>query len=315
MILAFSSLAAAALLTSSPYSIRLAARSDLLPIAYLIEQTFAAEAPELSFASAKPRSWLERQCATARVALDVERRMTPWDWGRHSQLVVEAEDGTILGFAEVWGEDATSLGNISATSPQPALFNLCVSSNARRRGVARALLRECEEATAAWGDTSLFLKVRSDNEAASALYASQGWDHVATRPPATMPDWQSRWKGGAMPLRLLKKSALTARAAGGASAVDSSTAVAPRGFDEFKVTLDGVLAYKDKDALVWFTLLLVRNFRALSPEYRVLPAIASVGVWVIYFGVIRLFSTQPELYDSVLDFFRLTFGVVPRGGT
>ena len=63
----------------------------------------------------------------------------------------------------VWGEDEESLGNVTAQSPQPVLFNLCVAAEARRRGVALALIRRCEEACQSWGDGALYLKVREEN--------------------------------------------------------------------------------------------------------------------------------------------------------
>ena len=63
--------------------------------------------------------------------------------------------------------------------PQP-LFNihdLCVHSSARRRGVARDLLREIEARARALGCSKITLEVLADgsNEGARALYASEGY--------------------------------------------------------------------------------------------------------------------------------------------
>ena len=68
-----------------------------------------------------------------------------------------------------------------------------------------------------------------------------------------------------------------------------SPAELPPGFDELKVTLDKVLAYDDRDALLWFALLMARNSRYLSPAY----AAASAGVGLVaalltYAGLVSL---------------------------
>ena len=85
-----------ALLNSGPprengeCTLRLARRDDLLRIASLINGAFAIR---------RERNGLERSLNTARLALDVERRLTPWDWSRHAQLVAESGDGDIVGFS------------------------------------------------------------------------------------------------------------------------------------------------------------------------------------------------------------------------
>ena len=123
-----------ALLNSGPprengdCTIRLARRDDLLRIASLINGAFAIP---------RERNGLERSLNTARLALDVERRLTPWNWNRHQQLVAESSGGDILGFVELWAEDSASVDKLDAQTPQPCLFNLCVAEGARRSGVRR----------------------------------------------------------------------------------------------------------------------------------------------------------------------------------
>ena len=292
--------------SSSSFSVRLAARSDILPVGILIERAFAFNrfenganddddndaAVARTYSTSRDRSWVESWITCARIALDVERRMTPWDWCRHAQLVAEdSESGAILGFAEVWAEDAESLANASAVTPQPVLFNLCVSEVARRRGVARELVRQCEDRCRSWGEEELFLKVRADNDAACELYVTSGYEILETRPVAELSAWQDRWKGGAAPLRVLKKR--LAGAMGGATAGASDRAAAairPKGADEFEVTLDDVLAYKDRDALIWFGLLLARNAEFLAPSYRIFPAAAAFLGWFTYYWIIKIVS-------------------------
>merc|ERR1712224_1179800 len=51
------------------------------------------------------------------------------------------------------------------------LSNLCVSTDARRTGIARKLCEQVEElAKNDWGFDALYLKVESENEAARNLY-------------------------------------------------------------------------------------------------------------------------------------------------
>lgn len=53
------------------------------------------------------------------------------------------------------------------------LSNLCVSPNARRRGIAKKLCRAIEETASEWGFSEMYLKVESDNTAAKELYETK----------------------------------------------------------------------------------------------------------------------------------------------
>ena len=82
---------------------------------------------------------------------------------------------------------------------------------------------------------------------------------------------------------------------GGAEA----TAVQPaKTFDEYSVTLDSVLAYKDGEALVWFVLLVLRNVKELTPAYRVVPGVLALVTWALYYLVIRVLS-HPDAFPYV----------------
>ncbi|KAL1496170.1 hypothetical protein AB1Y20_014787 [Prymnesium parvum] len=250
------------------WTVRVMRRADILPIARLLETSFAGEAHA---------SWSSALATQALLALDVERRCTTWEWSRHLQLVAESAEGRLLGFAEVWGEDEASVGNQSAHTPQPCLFNLCVARDARRRGVARALIQRCEEACAGWGEAELFLKVRDDNEGAYRLYAAEGYDHFGTVAAADdTPHWQVRWKGGLAPLRLMRKPL------GGAP---SGTRAPFKRVEELQVSLDYVLSLADRDALVWFVLLVLRNSYALAPAYRLLLLLPVLLALLTYRGI------------------------------
>lgn len=280
----------------------MARRGDLPQLSEVVERAFAATTEgsgEVTFMSSGKRTLFETLETRFRIGLDMERRNTPWDWCRHAQVVAEdISTGKILGFAEVWGEDEESLYNMSSQTPQPALFNLCVSASARRRGVASSLVKKCEEVCQQWGDESLHLKVRDDNLAACALYEAEGYDLVETRPIAELPAWQDRWKGGAIPLRVMRKTFPPPGNGDGAAAA-AVAKIPPKSFDEFEVTLDSVLSYRDRDALVWFALLLVRNVSFLTPQYRLLPTLAVFVPFVSYLVLVRVLSTNPELWEAV----------------
>ena len=268
----------------SATTVRLVNRSDLFAAATLLYDAFAV--------SRQPASWLVAVATKARLALDIEQRMTPWDWGRHAQLIAEDSSGRPLGFVEVWGEDATALSNRSSQTPQPVLFNLCVASGARRAGVARLLVERSEDECRSWGDEEVYLKVREDNLPAGALYERSGYELVETRGPAELPAWQERWKGdgGAQPLQLLRKGLASAERSASIDGVPVP-AKQPR---DFAVNIDTVLAYGDPDALVWFTMLILRNTGRLTPTYRVLPAAAALVTWLLYCAIMAVLSTTPS---------------------
>jgi len=228
----------------------------------------------------------------ARLALDMEQRMTPWHWCRHAQLVAEdAVDGAILGYVEVWAEDAASLQNLSAVTPQPVLFNLCVAPNARRSGVARDLVRECEAQCSSWGEDNLFLKVRGDNRPALQLYEREGFEPLGLRAPPSLPAWQERWKGGVGPLQLMQKdwSGSSPPESQLARAQARTSAPKPKSARDFVVSIEQVLEYEDRDALIWYALLLFRNQKPL-PANRLLPVLAAVATsaaWVSFWSLLR----------------------------
>lgn len=279
--LAISSVLLGAILGLVPAAttVRLAQRKDLLPLAALLYDSFAAPEDSLRPYESRTRSWWDAQTIKLRIAMDLEQRMTPWDWSRHAQLVAEATTGDLVGFAEVWGEDKDSLANPTAQTPQPVLFNVCVAEDARRLGVGNSLLQRCEEQCSAWGD-GMYLKVREGNDAAHAMYTRSGFEIVDTREPPPQPAWQERWKGGVGPLQLMRKdlSGSSERQA----ALAAAGAPAPKVAQDFQVTFDQVAAYRDSDAFVWFALLYVRNVKWLRPEYRFVGVGLGLATWNLW---------------------------------
>jgi [ribosomal protein S18]-alanine N-acetyltransferase len=99
---------------------------------------------------------------------------------------------------EAWGADAIALqldlpgafglldgrggmlmGRVAAD--QAEVLTLAVAPEARRQGVARALLRAARAHAIACGCTALFLEVATGNAAARALYRGEGFMQVGRR--------------------------------------------------------------------------------------------------------------------------------------
>jgi len=73
-----------------------------------------------------------------------------------------------------------SLDPLDATA-QPYLLNFCVAKEFRRRGIGRSLLHLAEDIVQrVWGGKRLYLHA-TDDEAASALYTSAGYELVGSR--------------------------------------------------------------------------------------------------------------------------------------
>ncbi len=79
--------------------------------------------------------------------------------------------------------EATILGFVLArtTGPEAEILDLAVSPRARRRGVARGLLRAVRERARQSGVDEIFLEVRESNRAAISLYEGEGYRAVGMR--------------------------------------------------------------------------------------------------------------------------------------
>src|SRR3954449_7574567 len=89
-----------------------------------------------------------------------------------------------LGFPSVFGLLHPSGGLILArvTADDAEILTLAVVPEARRRGVAMALLHESATTAAAMGASAIFLEVSVGNTAARALYIRTGFAPVGRRP-------------------------------------------------------------------------------------------------------------------------------------
>jgi len=77
--------------------------------------------------------------------------------------------------------DARSFVLGRVTLDEAEILTLATRPEARRQGLARARLKQFEQAAAAAGATSLFLEVAADNIAALALYQGAGFAPVGRR--------------------------------------------------------------------------------------------------------------------------------------
>lgn len=96
-------------------------------------------------------------------------------------VACDSESGEVVGFAEV---DARPLGGNSAGNciNRSYMYNLAVDKQWKRKGIASELIRACEEFVINMhelcAENRLYLRVRSCNDAALALYKSLGYDEV-----------------------------------------------------------------------------------------------------------------------------------------
>ena len=58
----------------------------------------------------------------------------------------------------------------------PYVANLAVKNSYRRKGIARKLLRKCEQIASEWGFTKISLHVLENNEGAKQLYLTSGYE-------------------------------------------------------------------------------------------------------------------------------------------
>ena len=101
-------------------------------------------------------------------------------WGAPSIAMLIAGPG---GFALVASRGAALCGFalLQCVPPEAELLSIGVVPEARRRGVAHALLRGAAAELARGGADTMFLDVAADNAAAIALYRAHGFGDIARR--------------------------------------------------------------------------------------------------------------------------------------
>jgi len=75
----------------------------------------------------------------------------------------------IIGFVDVDARPGTK----ESDAPRPYLSDLAVLPSYRRKGVAQALIHECETEAKLWGKDELYLRVESKNDGALDMYKNK----------------------------------------------------------------------------------------------------------------------------------------------
>ncbi|MDR2998605.1 MAG: ribosomal protein S18-alanine N-acetyltransferase [Microbacterium sp.] len=91
----------------------------------------------------------------------------------HNHYLVEEEDGRIVGYGGVRALRGAPDSDIQTIALDPAF---------RGQGRGRRMLRLLLDAARERGARDTFLEVRDDNEAAQALYLSEGFAEIGRRP-------------------------------------------------------------------------------------------------------------------------------------
>ena len=112
-------------------------------------------------------------------ALEKECFIDPW-----SQRSVASELDNPLALWLVWEEDGQVLGYVGSQTvlDETDMMNVAVSAQARRRGIAQALVEALVLRLKQRGSRCLTLEVRASNAPAICLYEKLGFRQVGRRP-------------------------------------------------------------------------------------------------------------------------------------
>ena len=117
-------------------------------------------------------------------ALEAANFSAPWD---EASIRGELDNPLALWLAAVGeadvGEERPVLGYVGSQScfEDADILNICVRPEARRRGLAEALMTELERRLIPKGVEKITLEVRASNEPAIRLYEKLGYSQVGTR--------------------------------------------------------------------------------------------------------------------------------------
>ena len=112
-------------------------------------------------------------------ALEAASFSAPWD---EASIRAELDDPLALWLIAEGGDGAV-LGYVGSQScfEDADILNVCVRPEARRRGLAEALMTELERRLLPKGVEKITLEVRASNEPAIRLYEKLGYSQVGTR--------------------------------------------------------------------------------------------------------------------------------------
>ncbi len=145
-------------------------------------------------------------------ALEAAAHPAPWTAGNF-------RDALNAGYSTVVGEADGAIiayGVLMIGPGEAQVLNLTVAPAARRRGLARALLRRFLDDAFRLGAEQCFLEVRLSNAAAIALYRAEGFIPVARRAAYYPPANDAAAGAGAREDALVLRRGVRAGAADGA---------------------------------------------------------------------------------------------------
>lgn len=129
-------------------------------------------------------SKIKRMMGILRLENDYSLRAAKARRRKYAQVVYRANDGSIVGVAEVGIAGLPTPSSLLSKSEEgqvkrvPTLGNLAVKKEVRRQGIATELLDKCEEIVSrSWNDTELFVAVQK-NSPARALYGEKCGYHL-----------------------------------------------------------------------------------------------------------------------------------------
>ena len=110
---------------------------------------------------------------------EIEKSCFSEPWSENSlSLLLQGEN---FGVVAIAGGKAVAYGGMTCVLDEGAVTNIATLPEYRRKGVGRALLKKMLTEAEKRGVSSVFLEVRVSNEAAKALYFSEGFEEVGVR--------------------------------------------------------------------------------------------------------------------------------------
>lgn len=142
----------------------------------------AAEVLTRSFHSCQGWGMLMYPVLKLGIYEDIRTRLCS-DRAYYACLVATASSGTIAGTVELCLSSPE--GWIPKQYQSTYISNLAVSPSYRRQGIARRLLRSCEQLTVQWGFQNIYLHVLDNNQQAQKLYEQSGYKLCRVEPSLT----------------------------------------------------------------------------------------------------------------------------------
>ena len=89
-------------------------------------------------------------------------------------VACDACNDSIIGFCEI----DSRLTSKPIDVPRPYMCNLAIDKEHRRKGIAKVLIRKCEEQAIKWKNEAIYLRVRRSNDAALELYKGMQYEET-----------------------------------------------------------------------------------------------------------------------------------------